>query len=276
MEGNNNKDSVMANVWFVVKVLLWYFFYQVACTLGFYLLDWVMETATGCADYFDETFMLSGSLFLSALLMLWHLLTFGYVKLGPRIFGEVSLSVLAKTVGIIFVSMYLFNVLMEWISLPDLMEDTFFDMSGEPLGVLSMALLAPLIEELMFRGAIQGYLLRRCSPWTAIIVSAVVFGVIHMNPQQMAYATLLGIVFGWIYYRTRSLLPVIVGHVLNNSVAVVTMKVWGTEDMQALTADDKMVMVPLMLLLVAVLVPLVVSLNRELPPVPSPWREKSE
>ena len=266
----------MANVWFVVKVLLWYFFYQVACTFGFYLLDWVMEAATGSADYFDETFMLSGSLFLSALLMLWHLLAFGYVRLSPRIFGEVSLSVLAKTVGIIFVSMYLFNVLMEWISLPDLMEDTFFDMSGEPLGVLSMALLAPLIEELMFRGAIQGYLMRRFSPWTAIIVSAVVFGVIHMNPQQMAYATLLGIVFGWIYYRTRSLLPVIAGHVLNNSVAVVTMKVWGTEDMQALTADDKLVMVPLLLLLVAVLVPLVVSLNRELPPVPSPWRAKGE
>ena len=59
----------MANVWFVVKVLLWYFFYQVACTCGFYLLDWVMETATGRADYFGETFMLSGSLFLSALLI---------------------------------------------------------------------------------------------------------------------------------------------------------------------------------------------------------------
>lgn len=266
----------MANVWFVVKVLLWYFFYQVACTCGFYLLDWVMETATGRADYFGETFMLSGSLFLSALLMLWHLLTFGYVKLSPRIFGEVSLSVLAKTVGIIFASMYLFNVLMEWISLPDLMEDTFLDMSGEPLGVLSMALLAPLIEELMFRGAIQGYLMRRCSPWTGIVASAVVFGVIHMNPQQVVYATLLGIVFGWIYYRTRSLLPVIVGHVLNNSVAVVTMKVWGTEDMQELTTDDKLVMVPFLLMLAAVLVPLVVSLNRELPPVPSPWRAKGE
>jgi membrane protease YdiL (CAAX protease family) len=119
--------------------------------------------------------------------------------------------------------------------------------------------------------------MRRCSnPWTGIIIAAIIFGAIHMNPQQIVYATLLGIIFGWIYYRTRSLLPVIVGHVLNNSVAVASMKIWGTEDIEAVTMDDKMMMVPFILLIVAALVPLVASINRKLPAVPQPWREKSE
>ena len=168
-------------------------------------------------------------------------------------------------------------MLLEWIALPDLMEQTFMDMSDNTMGMLSMALLAPVVEELMFRGAIQGYLMRRCSsPWTGIVVSALVFGAIHMNPQQVAYATALGLVFGWIYYRTRSLLPVIAGHILNNSVAVVTMKVWGNEDIEVVTTDNNMVMVPFLMVLAVMLIMLTLKINRELPAVPRPWRGAGE
>lgn len=273
------KDCFRHRVWFVAKVLLWYFFYQVACTYGIYALEgcakWIMGNGTGIFP--SENAMLAASLFLSALLMMWHLVTFGYVKISKNIFTEVTPSILVKTVALIFGSMYVLNVAMEWVALPDLMEDTFMEMADEPLGVVSMALLAPIVEELMFRGAIQGYLMRRCSnAWTGIIVTALVFGAIHMNPQQVVYAALLGIIFGWIYYRTRSLLTVIAGHVLNNSVAVASMKIWGTEDIEAVTVDDRMVMIPILLLIVAVLVPLVVNINRSLPAVPRPWRERSE
>jgi len=69
---------------------------------------------------------------------------------------------------------------------------------------------------------------------------------------------------------------VIVGHVLNNSIAVASMKIWGTEDIEAITADDKMIMVPFVLFIIAMLVPLIININRKLPAVPHPWREKSE
>ncbi len=274
-----DKDSFKYRAWRVAKVLLWYFFYQVVCTYGFYALNWCATLIAGDGQerIFTNNALLAASLFLSALLMIWHLVTFGYVKISSRIFSEVTPSVLAKTIALIFGSMYVLNILMEWVALPDLMEDTFMEMSEEPLGVVSMALLAPIVEEMMFRGAIQGYLMRRCSnAWTGIIITALIFGAIHMNPQQVVYATLLGIIFGWIYYRTRSLLPVIAGHVLNNSIAVVSMKIWGTEDIEAVTVDDKMVMIPFLLLIAAVLVPLVASINRSLPAVPRPWREKNE
>ena len=273
------KNSFKYRVWFVAKVLLWYFFYQVVCTYGIYALDGCAKWASGGAWglFSTDNAMLAASLFLSAALMIWHLLTFGYVKISKHFLSEVSLAVLVKTAALIFGSMYVLNVAMEWVALPDFMEDTFMEMADEPLGIVSMALLAPIVEEMMFRGAIQGYLMRRCSnAWTGIIITALVFGAIHMIPQQAVYAALLGIIFGWIYYRTRSLLPVIAGHVLNNSVAVVSMKIWGTEDIEAVTVDDNMVMIPFLLLIVAALVPLVASINRSLPAVPRPWREKSK
>ena len=273
------KDSFKHRVWWVAKVLLWYFFYQVVCTYGFYAFDWCATWLSGGGReaVFTENALLAASLFLSALLMIWHLITFGYVKISSRIFSEVSPSTLVKTTALIFGSMYVLNIAMEWIALPDFMEDTFMELSDEPLAVVAMAVLAPIVEEMMFRGAIQGYLMRRSSnPWTGIIITAIIFGAIHMNPQQVVYATMLGIIFGWIYYRTRSLLPVIVGHVLNNSIAVAGMKIWGTEDIEAITADDKMIMVPILLFIIAMLVPLIININRKLPAVPHPWREKSE
>ena len=98
----------------------------------------------------------------------------------------------------------------------------------------SLAFLAPLLEEVFFRGAIQGVLMRFFGrPWPAIIVAALVFGIIHWNPVQVVYATLFGLVLGWIYYRTGSLLSVIVGHVLNNSLAVMTTVAFSTADEQA-------------------------------------------
>ncbi len=268
---------IRERVWFICKVLLWYFFYQLVCTFGFTLIDDAARLLTGEEVYFSDNATLAASLFLSALLMVWHLLTFGYMKLSPRLLTEVSPQILFRSTVLIFGAMYLFNVVMEWIPLPDLMENTFIEMSDEPLGVLSMALVAPVVEEMIFRGTIQGYLMRRCrNPWTAIILSALIFGAIHMNPQQVVYAFLLGTVFGWIYYRTRSLMPVLLGHVLNNSVAVISMKIWGTEDMEAITANDTMTMLPLLLIIAVGIASLALKLNRELPEVPRPWSEISE
>lgn len=269
--------TIRERAWFICKVLLWYFFYQLVCTFGFSLLDDAARLFTGKEVCFSDNATLAASLFLSALLMIWHLLTFGYMRFSPHLFTELSPSVLLRSALLIFGSMYVLNVAMEWLPLPDLMENTFLEMSNEPLGVLSMALVAPLVEEMIFRGTIQGYLMRRCrNPWTAIIASALIFGAIHMNPQQVVYAFLLGTIFGWIYYRTRSLMPVILGHVLNNSVAVASMKIWGTEDIEAITASDTMMMLPLLLVIAAGVVSLAMKLNRELPDVPRPWSEINE
>lgn len=82
-----------------------------------------------------------------------------------------------------------------------------------------IVLTGPLFEELVVRGVVLQGLLRNYRPWVAIGQSALLFGIMHYNPAQSINALLLGLVFGWLYYRTRSLLLCITMHVLVNSLA---------------------------------------------------------
>ena len=58
-------------------------------------------------------------------------------------------------------------------------------------------------------------------PWIAVVLSAAFFSLMHMNPAQMPGSFIMGLLFGWMAYRTGSLLPGIVGHVFNNSLVCI-------------------------------------------------------
>ena len=93
---------------------------------------------------------------------------------------------------------------------------------GSFLGAVVVAVIgAPLIEEIVFRGIVFRSL-RRVSPaWVAILASSVLFGLYHMNPVQIVYATLMGLVAGIIYEKSNNLLFPILVHVANNLVAAI-------------------------------------------------------
>ena len=91
--------------------------------------------------------------------------------------------------------------------LPNIVEQEFDMILRNRWGYLAVGLLAPLSEELVLRGAILRSLLRspKLSPWGAIVISAVLFAVMHFNPAQMPHAFLIGLLLGWMYYRTDSI-----------------------------------------------------------------------
>lgn len=93
---------------------------------------------------------------------------------------------------------------------------------GSFIGAVVVAVIgAPLIEEIVFRGIVFRSL-RRVSPaWVAILASSVLFGLYHMNPVQIVYATLMGLVAGIIYEKSNNLLFPILVHVANNLVAAI-------------------------------------------------------
>ena len=66
----------------------------------------------------------------------------------------------------------------------------------------------------MFRGVILRGFLARYKPVTAILVSSLLFGLLHMNPYQFVAAMILGVIFAWLVLRTGSLWPSVFGHVL--------------------------------------------------------------
>lgn len=108
------------------------------------------------------------------------------------------------------------------ISLSMEMEEMFKSIMGNRWGYLALGILAPLAEEMVFRGAILRTLLNYFNGrmyWVPIIVSALLFGVVHGNMAQLLNAFLIGILLGWMYYRTESIVPGIVLHWVNNTVA---------------------------------------------------------
>lgn len=86
-------------------------------------------------------------------------------------------------------------------------------------GPVLVVLVAPLTEEIIFRGLILRGLLARWPAWVAIVVSAALFTVMHFNPAQAPIAFALGLVLGWTYARTRSLGLCVLGHALNNAAS---------------------------------------------------------
>lgn len=222
-------------------------------------------------------------LFLSAATMLLFIHLTKLFRLRASLFTSIAMKPLLLSTALVFTSMFAMNIFVQWFNLENNLELEFEGLTHTFLGAFTISVLAPILEEVMFRGAMQGYMTRKLgNPWQAIVVAALVFGVFHLNPVQIVYATLLGLVFGWMYYRTGSLMSVIVGHVLNNSIATLTMLVFGNADESELMAEvmpEQMVVVSqvvMFLFFTALSVMLAVKLHRSLPAPPVPWRESDE
>lgn len=103
-------------------------------------------------------------------------------------------------------------------------ERVLAELMKEPWGYIAVGIMAPLAEEIVFRGAILRSLLGMMSKknhWVAILISAALFGVVHGNAAQFVNALLMGLLLGWMYYRTKSLVPGILMHWVNNTLAYV-------------------------------------------------------
>jgi sodium transport system permease protein len=85
---------------------------------------------------------------------------------------------------------------------------------------LVLMLLAPVCEELAFRGFILTGLRQRFHPWTAILLSSLLFAVSHLNVFQFLPTFILGVVLGLVATRSRSVLPGVLFHLLYNGMFV--------------------------------------------------------
>lgn len=241
--------------------------------------DFASITGNGALGDYAVSAMALG-LFLSAAGMLLFIHFTKLFRLRMSIFRSMEFKPLLYSTLLVFSSMFALNIFVQWFPLEDMLVDEFDGLTHTLLGAFTISILAPVLEEVMFRGAIQGYMMR-CfnNPWVAILAAALVFGVFHLNPVQVVYATLLGIVFGWIYYRTRSLLSVIVGHVLNNTLATVFMLFFPEEEnLDALVGESSLAMgcaseIVTFLVFAALSIFFAVKLHRMLPSAPRPWSD---
>lgn len=116
--------------------------------------------------------------------------------------------------------MVIIDLITELIPIPESFVKIFEDMNQPNIfSFLTIVILAPILEELLFRGIILEAFLKNYSPWKAIIWSAIIFGIVHFNPLQTIGTSIAGILIGWAYVKTNSLIPGIMIHFINNLIA---------------------------------------------------------
>lgn len=112
------------------------------------------------------------------------------------------------------------DLMTELMAIPNLMEEQMMAICRTPWGVAAIALAAPVGEEMLFRWGVMGHLMHsNRGVVESIFVSALLFGLIHLNPAQVFFATAIGVLLGMLYWKTGNLFLPILLHVLNNSVA---------------------------------------------------------
>ena len=151
----------------------------------------------------------------------------GYVKLSfgriekPMVWPAVGMSVLiaASQAFVLFSALSLLDVDLQFQGEELERRQQFF--SGIA-GALNACIFGPIMEEICFRGLIlEGLLKTRCRPWLAILISALLFALLHGLGANFVTAMLFGILVGWLYWRTGSIIPGIIIHITNNSLTAI-------------------------------------------------------
>lgn len=158
----------------------------------------------------------------------WATPTRQYLKSRPWL--TVVWAVIAS-IGAVIPSMAFQELMPE---LPNLVEKELSGIMNAHGGYFVVCLLVPLVEELVFRGAVLRSLLnwKPSRHWMMIAVSALLFSVVHMNPAQMPHAFVIGLLLGWMYYRTQSIVPGVAFHWANNTIAYILFKLYPDPDIR--------------------------------------------
>lgn len=89
---------------------------------------------------------------------------------------------------------------------------------GGAVTALAVVLVAPVVEEVVFRGLVQSRLARAMPGWLAVLIASALFALGHGHPVWVGYAFCIGLVLGVMAWRTGSILPGLVTHLLFNAV----------------------------------------------------------
>lgn len=127
--------------------------------------------------------------------------------------GTLTLPILSVVPGLTLAVWTLQTILVELFPVSR-WQQAMFDqmMSNGFASVVTVCFIAPVLEEMLFRGVILRSFLLQYTRWKAILGSAFLFGLAHLNVYQFLVGAVLGTVSGWLYERTRSLWPSILLH----------------------------------------------------------------
>lgn len=101
-----------------------------------------------------------------------------------------------------------------------------------PIFMIIPALIAPIVEEIIFRKIIFGTLYKKVNFFLAAIISALVFGIIHGEPEHILIYSSMGFVFAYLYVKTKRIIVPIIVHMTLNTISVVIQLSLSPEEIQ--------------------------------------------
>ena len=140
--------------------------------------------------------------------------------------SDVIISTIYLSFGIIILSDELDRIIQIFLPAPEYILDLNGLLQPESimgffLLFIAVVIIAPLGEELLFRGFLQQILEKHWKDVTkAVLVTALFFAMIHMNPYWFVQIYILGILLGFLAWKTKSVLPPLILHGINNAMAM--------------------------------------------------------
>jgi membrane protease YdiL (CAAX protease family) len=129
--------------------------------------------------------------------------------------------------GFVIVLSEMDNLLNYILPVPATFRDIFQTLMAEQIfviAIISVGIIPAFTEELLFRGLILDGLKNNYSKRKAIIISALLFGIIHLNPWQFYSAFIIGLISAWICIETNSILLSIYIHFFNNALYTIAVR----------------------------------------------------
>jgi membrane protease YdiL (CAAX protease family) len=214
--GKGRRDPSYPGIGQAIKLLLLLFLLQVLLTLPIAALRPTLHPAATAGV----------SLCSTAIIIAWGVRRTGASFREVMPLGAVRPSVLAAlvvtVVGLSVLLSELGNMLQSVLPPPAWFAETMADLIGGKKSlwgsILLASIVAPVTEEPLFRGLILRGFLARYRVGTAIASSALLFALFHLNPWQFAAGAATGVLFAWCFVKTRSLVPCLFGHAVNNSL----------------------------------------------------------
>lgn len=192
---------------------------------GWIFENYVLNNNMPIEDVMQLGSMDSATLILSNLFIAALFLKRKYVKLpyfGQHGSDNSSASVYLMAMLMMLVSILPLNLFVSALNLNDYSEAVASDGQLSFASIIGISILAPLAEEIVFRGGIEEKLLQwKTNPWIGILISAFMFAILHFYPSLIIGTFISGILLGWVYYKTRNVMVCFGMHLVNNSASCV-------------------------------------------------------
>ena len=185
----------------------------------------------------SDTSLLAGVLTNLAIIISFGIVLWVGFRKTKRKFNEVFkfnkvppflwIAIMVFTIGLVIVISETDNLLSYILPMPVMFGSVFKTLMAEQIfiiAIISIGIIPAFTEELLFRGLILDGLKNNYSKRKAIIISALLFGIIHLNPWQFCAAFIIGLVSAWICIETNSILLSIYIHFFNNVLYTIAVR----------------------------------------------------